>query len=793
MNETETRAELIDPVLRAAGWGVEEGSRIRMEFPINKGRLIGHGQRSKPDKADYILQYKNRNLAVIEAKARDKYYTEGVGQAKDYAERLQVRFSYSTNGLQIYRIDMQEGTEGDVTSYPTPDELWELTFGEQDKLQPMSAVWREKLLSVPFEDRSGTWQPRYYQENAITKVLEAISNNEPRILLTLATGTGKTAIAFQIAWKLFQAKWNINKDGQRSPRILFLADRNILADQAFNAFSAFEEDALVRINPSDIKKKGKVPKNGNVFFTIFQTFMSGPNDTPYFGEYPNDFFDFIIIDECHRGGANDESSWRAIMEYFKPAVQLGLTATPKRTINADTYDYFGEPVYVYSLKEGINDGFLTPFKVKQIDTTIDEYLFTSDDTVLEGEIEEGKRYTEAEMNRIIEIKEREEYRVKIFMSLINQNEKSLVFCATQLHALAIRDLINQYATSKNPNFCHRVTADDGKLGEQHLRDFQDNEKSIPTILTTSQKLSTGVDAPEVRNIVLLRPVNSMIEFKQIIGRGTRLFDGKDYFTIFDFVKAHHHFSDPDWDGEPEQPETPEPRPQPQPCQYCGQRPCICVREPEPACEVCGYVMCRCDNPPRRMVKVKLADGKVRQFQHMVSTSFWSPDGTPISAEEFLKSLFGALPALFKNEDELRTIWSKPDTRKKLLEELTEKGFAKQQLQEFQRILNAENSDLYDVLAYIAFHSDIIERAERADKAKIHLIDYDPKQQEFLDFVLNQYVKQGVDELDDSKIGDLLVLKYHAIADAKRELGDIASIRNTFIGFQTYLYDKRIAI
>jgi len=794
MNETETRAELIDPLLKAAGWGVVEGSRIRMEFPINKGRLIGHGQRSKPDKADYILQYKNRNLAVIEAKASDKYYTQGVGQAKDYAGRLQVRFTYSTNGLQIYRIDMQEGTEGDVTSYPTPEEFWELTFGEQDKLQPISAVWREKLLSVPFEDRSGTWQPRYYQENAITKVLEAVSNNEPRILLTLATGTGKTAIAFQIAWKLFQAKWNINKDGQRSPRILFLADRNILADQAFNAFSAFEEDALVRINPSDIKKKGKVPKNGSVFFTIFQTFMSGPNDTPYFGEYPEDFFDFIIIDECHRGGANDESSWRAIMEYFKPAVQLGLTATPKRTINANTYDYFGEPVYVYSLKEGINDGFLTPFKVKQIDTTIDEYLFTSDDTVLEGEIEEGKRYTEAEMNRIIEIKEREEYRVKIFMSLINQNEKSLVFCATQLHALAMRDLINQYSTSKNPNFCHRVTADDGKLGEQHLRDFQDNEKSIPTILTTSQKLSTGVDAPEVRNIVLLRPVNSMIEFKQIIGRGTRLFDGKDYFTIYDFVKAHHHFNDPEWDGEPEEPETPEPRLQPQPCEICGQRPCICVKEPplEP-CPVCGYTMCRCNIPPRRMIKVKLADGKVRQFQHMVSTSFWGPDGTPISAEEFLKSLFGTLPELFKSEDELRTIWSIPATRKKLLDELSEKGFAKQQLHEFQRILNAENSDLYDVLAYIAFHSIIIERVKRADKAKIHLIDYDPKQQEFLNFVLSQYVQQGVEELDDNKIGDLLILKYHALADAKKELGDIISIRNTFIGFQTYLYDKIAAI
>lgn len=794
MNETETRAEYIDPALKAVGWGVVEGSRIRMEFPINKGRLIGHGQRNKPDKADYVLQYKNRNLAVIEAKARDKYYTEGVGQAKDYAGKLQVRFTYSTNGLQIYRIDMHQGQEGDVNSYPTPDELWEMTFGEQNKLQPLSAVWRDKLLSVPFEDRGGTWQPRYYQENAITKVLEAVANEQQRILLTLATGTGKTAIAFQIAWKLFQAKWNINKDGQRSPRILFLADRNILADQAFNAFSVFEEDALVRINPSDIKKKGRVPKNGSVFFTIFQTFMSGPNDTPYFGEYPKDFFDFIIIDECHRGGANDESSWRAIMEYFSPAVQLGLTATPKRTINADTYNYFGEPVYVYSLKEGINDGFLTPFKVKQIDTTIDEYLFTSDDTVLEGEIEEGKRYTEAEMNRIIEIKEREEYRVKIFMSLLNQSEKTLVFCATQLHALAIRDLINQYSETKNPNYCHRVTAHDGKLGEQHLRDFQDNEKSIPTILTTSQKLSTGVDAPEVRNIVLLRPVNSMIEFKQIIGRGTRLFDGKDYFTIYDFVKAHHHFSDPEWDGEPEEPETPTPRPQPQPCDVCGHSPCICAQEPPPEpCPVCGYSYCRCDNPPRRMVKVKLADGKVRQFQHMVSTSFWSLDGRPISAEEFLRSLFGALPELFKSEDELRTIWSKPDTRKKLLEELSEKGFAKQQLTEFQKILNAENSDLYDVLAYIAFHSDILERTDRADRAKIHLDNYDPKQQEFLNFVLSQYVKQGVDELDDTKIGDLLVLKYHAIADAKKELGDIATIRNTFIGFQTYLYDKRVAI
>ena len=290
---------------------------------------------------------------------------------------------------------------------------------------------------------------------------------------------------------------------------MFLADRNILANQAYNAFSAFPEDALVRISPDDIKKKGKVPKNGSLFFTIFQTFMSGPEKdgqpSPYFGEYPPDFFDFIVIDECHRGGANDESNWRGIMDYFAPAVQLGLTATPKRKDNVDTYRYFGEPVYVYSLKEGINDGFLTPFRVKQIQTTMDTYLYTPDDTVVEGEVETGKLYDETDFNRNIEIKEREKKRVEIFMAQIDQREKTLVFCASQAHALLVRDLINQLKTSPDPNYCQRVTANDGALGEQWLREFQDNEKTIPTILTTSQKLSTGVDARNIRNIVLMRP------------------------------------------------------------------------------------------------------------------------------------------------------------------------------------------------------------------------------------------------------------------------------------------------
>jgi type I restriction enzyme R subunit len=798
MNEAETRAEHIDPALKAAGWGVVEGSRIRREYPITLGRIEGHGKRGKALTADYVLEYRNTKLAVVEAKAWDKPLTEGVGQAKDYVGKLAIRFTYSTNGQGIYGIDMETGVEGEQSQYPTPDELWNLTFATQN-------AWRDRFAAVPFEDRGGYFQGRYYQDIAIERVLEAITENQQRILLTLATGTGKTFIAFQIAWKLFHSRWNLTdwkkeSEPARRPRILFLADRNILADQAYNAFSAFPEDALVRIAPDEIKKKGKVPKNGSLFFTIFQTFMSGaPKDgesTPYFGEYPPDFFDCIIIDECHRGGANDESNWRSIMDYFAPAVQLGLTATPKRKDNVDTYAYFGEPVYIYSLKDGINDGYLTPFRVKQISTTLDDYIYTSDDRVMEGEVEFGKRYEEPDFNKIIEIKEREKKRVEIFMSLIDQREKTLVFCATQDHALAVRDLINQIKTSTEPSYCQRVTANDGALGEQHLRDFQDNEKSIPTILTTSQKLSTGVDARNIRNIVLMRPVNSMIEFKQIIGRGTRLYDGKDYFTIYDFVKAHHHFSDPEWDGEPIEPEACLKcgcypcecvRPPPEPCKVCGELPCACEKTPPEPCEKCGQRPCAC----KKKAKVKLADGKERNIQHMTVTNFWHPDGTPMSAQQFMEMLFGKLPEFFKNEEELRALWSRPDTRKKLLEGLSEKGFGHDQLAEMQKIIDAERSDLFDVLAHVAYAMPPLTREERAGKARTLITQhFNNKLQLFLDFVLAHYVTIGVEELDQAKLTPLLKLKYHnSIADAVADLGRPEEIGQVFAGFQQYLYQR----
>ncbi|HNV51454.1 MAG TPA: DEAD/DEAH box helicase family protein [Tenuifilaceae bacterium] len=798
MNEAETRAELIDPKLKECGWGVVEGSKILREYPITEGRIQTGGVRGKKLTADYVLVYKGIKLAVVEAKSNELEVGEGVAQAKLYAEKLHLDYTFASNGKEIYSICLKTGKEGIVNTFPTPEELWNKTFEEQNQ-------WRDKFASIPFEDKSGTWQLRYYQEIAINRTLEAVAQDKPRILLTLATGTGKTAIAFQISWKLFQTRWNLKRDGSRRPRILFLADRNILADQAYNAFSAFPDDALVRIKPNEIKKKGVVPTNGSIFFTIFQTFMSGTDKegkpAPYFGSYPPDYFDFIIIDECHRGGANDESNWRDILEYFSPAVQLGLTATPKRRDNVDTYRYFGEPVYIYSLKEGINDGYLTPFKVRRIKTTIDDYIYTSDDQIIEGEIEEGKLYVETDFNRIIEIKEREAKRVRIFMDEINQREKSIIFCATQEHAAAVRDLVNQYKKSKDTNYCVRVTANDGEIGEQFLREFQDNEKLIPTILTTSQKLSTGVDARNIRNIILMRPINSMIEFKQIVGRGTRLFEGKEYFTIYDFVDAYHLFSDPEWDGEPvaeepcskcgQNPCVCEKKPL-KPCPICGQIPCICIKEPPQPCYVCGETPCVCNR--KKKVKVRLRDGKEREIQHMVATSFWSADGKPIPAEEFLSNLFGELPNLFKSESELRAIWGNPITRKTLLEKLDEAGFGKAELLTLQQLIDAEKSDIFDVLEYV-FNSDFrpITREARVAAAQATIFALlNEKQKEFIEFVLSKYIETGVEELDQEKLPILLTNKYQSLEDAKEVLGEVSNISALFIEFQKYLYQEGVA-
>ena len=770
LTEADTRAQFIDPALAESGW---VGHLVRREFQITAGRIIGGGKRAEPSVADYLLEYKGKRLAVVEAKKWDLAHTEGVGQAIRDGNKLGLPFAFATNGQKIRQINLVTGKEEDIQVFPTPDQLWELINEPKNELI-------EELRDVDFESRGGTEPVRYYQQKAVENVLEAIAKGDDRLLLTLATGTGKTKIAFHIAWKLFQVRWNRSGDKKRRPRILFLADRNILADQAFNEFSPFPEDALVRISPDAVRKKGKVPTNGNIFFTIFQTFETESTGVPNFGEYPKDFFDLIIVDECHRGGATEDGNWRAILEYFAPAVQLGLTATPKRRDNVDTYAYFGEPRYIYSLKEGIGDGFLTPFRVRKYQTSIDDYTFVGDDTVVAGEVEVGKLYTGGDFNRVIIIREREVYRVELLLAQINPNEKTIIFCATQDHALMIRDIINEKKTNPNTSYCVRVTADEGGIGDQHLRDFQDNEKTIPTILTTSQKLSTGVDARNIRNIVVMRPVNSIIEFKQIIGRGTRLYDGKDFFTIHDFVNASHNFYDPEWDGEPVDP-TPKPEPVPGP-----------IDKPKPGPIDGGGD--DPDDPPakREKIIIKLADGKEREFQHMTSKMFYSVDGTPMSLTEFIQSLFNTLemPDLFKNEDELRAIWAVPSTRAQLLKQLEDAGFPTIELLSIQELIDAQNSDLFDVLEFVKYALKPVTRKVRAAVSRsIMEAGIESKQLEFVDFLVSQYIESGVGELEESKLETLLEIKYADVFNAVKVLGngEVSKVRNLFLAFQKNLY------
>ena len=811
MDESTTRRKKIDPALYAVGWEQVPESLILNEqraYLIAPGRVEKLKTR-KPKKVDYILEYKGNKLAVVEAKSDEKDVSEGVAQAKEYAEMLQIRYSYSTNGDKIYFIDMGvkdvkgnyiiPSSEKFVDQFPSPQELWKMTFPKEDE-------WRDKFNLLPF-NRGGGKEPRYYQVNAINNVLNAVAKKQNRILLTMATGTGKTYTAFQICWKLFQTKWNLHGNDQK-PRVLFISDRNILANQAVNDFEQFSEDSMIRITPDELRKHhGKVPTARHLYFTIFQTFMTNDESgNPYYKQYPSDFFDFIIIDECHRGGANDESEWRQLMEYFSPAYQLGMTATPRRADNANTYAYFGDPVYTYSLKQGIADGYLTPFRVCISESNIDEYKYNPEDDV-EGDIDKEKTYTEKDFyNGNIEIRQRDEHRVIELLDQIDPDDKTIIFCATQLHANVIRDFVNQHKKRPSSDYCKRVTADDGDEGDTTLRLFQNNERLLPTILTTSRKLSTGVDARNVRNIVLMRPVNNMIEFKQIIGRGTRLFDDKYYFTIYDFVGANKNFQDADWDGDPfcpvcgnypctcnKRPSQPCPKcgknpcecPH-EPCPKCGQWPCVCVPEP---CPVCGHLPCTCEGGiPKRKVKVKLSKQRELELETTWTEKFQYGEDL-ITIEEFIEILFGRLPKFFDGPEDLRKQWEHPDTRQALLSQLESEGFAEDKLRMMQHVMGRDDCDLLDVLEFLAYETTPIERQRRVDLVREdYYQQQDKANQVFLDFLMEQYVRNGEHEFTMDNLPTLLDMKYGTAYNAMQKLNmKPEQIRASYLEFQRQLY------
>ena len=586
-------------------------------------------------------------------------------------------------------------------------------------------------------------QPRYYQELAVHAATDAIGQGKSRVLLTLATGTGKTFIAFQIVHKVFQARWNRDNAGSRRPRVLFLADRNILADQAINTFNPYEKD-LIKINGEEVRKRnGVVPTNAHIFFAIYQAIAERENIGGYYKAYPKNFFDLVLIDECHRGAANEAGSWRAILDHFSSAVHLGLTATPKRTDNVDTYEYFGQPAYVYSLKNGINDGFLTPYRVKRIRTNLDELVLTKDDVIVEGESGQGI-YQVEDYDRKIIVDERTELVAKAILQNINPLEKTIVFCENQNHALTMRDMINKYKAVKDPHYCVRVTSDEGKVGRELLEKFQDNDKDIPTIITSSQMLTTGVDARNVRNVVLDRTIGTMVEFKQIVGRGTRVFDGKDYFTIVDFRGATNNFYDEEWDGEPEAPEP------------GGIRePTTPPNTPEPPEGGDSE-----PSEPRPRLKIKL--GKHRELKVIdIETRYIDENGRPLTIQEFVERLIEQLPGLFKSVDDLRDIWSDPDLREQILAKLVQAGFDKEQLTTLRRMFEADDCDMFDLLAFLAFEQPMATRKSRAEAVRANNAFFNQYQQEkarqFLHFVLNRYEQTGVTELARERLPALIEL------------------------------------
>ena len=774
-SESDTRSKFIDQKLKNDGW--QENSIIR-EYYFTDWRKLLWNARWKRKFADYILSYKWIKLAIIEAKKLDLEATEWLEQVKEYAKILNLRFIFSTNWKKIYQFDMQTGFWSFVENYPNPEELYEMVFEAENDV-------REILLKEPFylTDK----KPRYYQEVAIQKTMEKIAENQKRILLTLATWTGKTVIAFQIIYKLFQARWSLDGIGKRRPRILFLADRNVLVNQAMNTFNPLEKD-IIKINSEEIRKRnGKVPTNASIFFWIYQA-LTGWNyweDTEndnfsseeYFRQYDKNFFDLIVIDECHRGWAREDGNWAEILKYFESAVQIGLTATPKRADNVDTYKYFWNPIYEYSLKNGIDDGFLTPFKIKRIQLNTDEFVLNSSDKIISWEVKK-QVFGVNDMDRTIFIDERTELVAQTILQQINKMDKTIVFCVDQDHALRMRDAINKYKTVRDADYCVRVTSNEWEIWKIFLEKFQNNSKDIPTILTSSQMLTTWVDALNVRNIVLDRNIWSIVEYKQIIGRGTRVFDGKDFFTVYDFRWATTKFVDEIWDWLPE--EDFEKEEKEKELQKQEKFENILPKDEE-------------IKEKNEKIFVKLGDNREVKIIN-IETRYLDPTtGKHLSSEDFIKKILGELPKLYQNEHDLRLAWVNPETREKFLKNLEYIWLDAEQIENLKKIFEAEKSDIFDILAYISYGNKIKNRTERSKIAKSILEKYkSPKAKDFLQFLLELYEREWIMNFKKDGLSSKIELFNRWLArEIAAEFGWVQELKQAYYDLQKGIYEVEV--
>lgn len=784
MNEADTCRKYVVPLLQAAGWENAPFSIAEQRcFTNPKGRIRvvgGKIVRGKPKRSDYLLRYRpDFPIAVVEAKADYKTPSAGLSQAKEYAEILDLKFAYSTNGKGIVEFDYVTGIERSVDCFPNPEELWTRLNGAA----PLATPAVERVLSPLYHDAERP--PRYYQQIAINRAADAIMRGKNRVLITMATGTGKTVVAFQICYKLWSTRWNRSNDPVKRPKILFLADRNILVDDPKDKTFVPFGDARHKI------ENGEAIKSREMYFATYQSIAEDENRPGLYKEYAPDFFDLIIIDECHRGSSRTESNWREILEYFKPAVQIGMTATPLRKDNKATYRYFGNPVFQYSLRQGLADGFLAPYRVHRIVTSADAAGWRP----TKGELDKlgreipDEEYHTPSFEKRLSLRPRSEAIAKHltnFLQRTNPYDKTIVFCVDQEHADEMRQLLNNLSSDivkKHPDYVCRVTSDEKAIGKGHLGRFQELETETPVILTTSQLLSTGVDAPMVRNVVLIRIIGTMTEFKQIIGRGTRLREdyGKFYFNILDYTgTATRHFADKEFDGAPEfvseeeidgegntstttivdpGPDNTEGR------DGNGDGGAEVIVDPEPP------VIIYPPEPPLEPHKLYVEKGKVSISTHL--TQDLDADGKQLRATEFRDYTSEVVRSLFVDVAEFRHGWADPDRRAEILGELEAKGI---NAAEAGEAFGNPDADPFDLLCNIAWNAPVLTRNERAARlrkdAPSFFEEYGEQARQILDALLTKYAEHGPAEfsIPDS-------LKVPPLSD----LGNVTEITQRFGG------------
>jgi len=752
LTEADTCRKYVLPKLYAAGWTDDQ---INEQRTFTDGRIVIVGSKvtRRPQKrADYILRYtRDFPIAVVEAKSTFKAPGDGIQQAKEYAEILGLKFAYSTNGYGILEHDFQTGAENDLETFPSPDDLWKRLRSQEG----MATAAGNQLLT-PYYHLSGK-SPRYYQEIAINRVVQAILQGNHRVLLTMATGTGKTIVAFQICWKLWSSRWNRTGEYRR-PRILYLADRNVLVDDPMAKIFAPFGDARHKIEREAVKSR-------EMYFATYQSIARDERRPGLYREFPADFFDLTVVDECHRGSARDESNWHEILTYFQSAFQLGMTATPLREDNRDTYLYFGNPVYAYTLRQGIEDGFLAPYRAHRIVTSVDAAGWRPSKGELDRygrEIPDGE-YSTKDFERVVALKVRTEAiarNISDFLRKTDRYGKTIVFCVDQEHAEEMRKALNNCnrdLVQKNHNYVVRVTAEEGKIGRGHLDRFMELETSVPTLVTTSQLLTTGVDVPTCKNVVLARVINSMTEFKQIIGRGTRVRDDYDkyYFNILDYTgSATRLFADPDFDGEPvllseeemnEAGETvTESEITPGEDSSAGLQPGTLVEPPDLPPDDGG------DQPPR---KFYVDGGQVEIVAEMVHEL--DADGKQLRVVKLTEYAAEKVRSIYTSAAELRSKWSDGQERAAILESLEQHGIS---LEELTKAAKQADADPFDVLCHVAYSAPLRSRRERAEQLRRDKKDffarYSEPARQVLNDILEKYVEYGTAQF---KLPDILHL------------------------------------